>query len=62
MEQPDGSIMDFEFRTLLLFINNGKFGGGHKNFTPSAMINDGLLDVLIKTGDFGIKAGLNILD
>ncbi len=62
MEQPDGSILDFEVATLLLFINNGKYGGGHTNFTPGAIMNDGLLDVMLKTGDFGIKSGLKILD
>ena len=62
ISQPDKSTLEFEIRTLLLFINNGKYGGGHINFTPGAMINDGLLDVMFKTGDFGVKSGLNILD
>jgi diacylglycerol kinase family enzyme len=62
MDQPDGSCLDFEVRTLMLMVNNGKYGGSHVNFTPGAVVNDGLLDIVIKTGDFGVKSGLNILD
>jgi len=42
-------------------VNNMKYGGGHINFTPGAFINDGLLDIIYKTGDFGVISGLKIL-
>ena len=61
MDQPDGSSQELEVATLLLFVNNGKYGGGHINFTPGAFINDGLLDVVVKTGDFGVITGLKFL-
>jgi diacylglycerol kinase family enzyme len=62
MVQPDGSKTVIpSLSSLLLFINNGKFGGGHSSFTPGAMMNDGLLDVMVKEGDFGFKNGLKLL-
>lgn len=59
--QDDGSKLCTEVATLLMFINNGKYGGGHINFTPGACINDGLLDIFIKKGDFGVTEGLKLL-
>lgn len=47
MEMPDGSEHDIQdLQTSLMFVNNGKFAGGQTCYTPSAMLNDGLLDVV----------------
>ena len=43
-------------------IMNGKCGGTHIPFTPMAMMNDGLLDILFMEGHFShLFSGLSML-
>jgi hypothetical protein len=43
-------------------IMNGKCGGTHIPFTPMAMMNDGLLDILLMEGHFShLFSGLKML-
>jgi len=60
-EQPNSSVSDLTVQTLMMMVNNGKYGGGHINFTPGAAVNDGLLDVVYHQGDFGVFLGLKFL-
>ena len=40
---------------MYLVVMNGKFGGGRIVLCPSAILNDGLLDVCMQHGPAGIK-------
>lgn len=63
MEQPSGAkIRLSDEETLLFFINNGKYAGGHSLYTPGALLNDGLLDIVYKKGSFSFLAALHMLD
>mmetsp|Transcript_38553 Transcript_38553/g.50532 ORF Transcript_38553/g.50532 Transcript_38553/m.50532 type:complete len:195 (-) Transcript_38553:329-913(-) len=42
-------------QTMFLIIMNGKFGGGRIVLCPSAILNDGLLDICMQHGPAGIK-------
>ena len=39
----------------MLVIMNGKYGGGGMPFAPLALLNDGLLDVLLHHGPAAFK-------
>jgi diacylglycerol kinase family enzyme len=62
IEQPSGFKIHVSIKTLMLFINNGKYAGGHVNFTPAAILNDGLLDIIYKEGSFNVLTGIKFLD
>ena len=40
---------------MVIMANNGRFGGGRIPFTPAALLNDGLFDLLILRGKAGFK-------
>lgn len=53
MSQADGTTLTIPiFSTAVAMIMNGKSGGTHIPFTPMAMMNDGLLDMLFMKGHF----------
>lgn len=53
LELGNGKTIDIPVLSSQLFmIMNGKFGGSHLPFTPMAMMNDGLLDLLFLRGKF----------
>ena len=46
IQKSDGSLIELKNEeTLLLVVMNGKYGGGRIVICPSAILNDGLLDV-----------------
>ena len=54
--QHDGSIIDLpDEMSFLLVIMNGKYGGGGMPFAPLALLNDGLLDVVLHHGPAKMK-------
>jgi diacylglycerol kinase family enzyme len=53
LEQGDGTVLTIPFvSSQIIMIMNGKCGGTHIPFTPTAMMNDGLLDILLMQGTF----------
>ena len=51
LEMPDGKIIEIpDEYSMLMLINNGRFGGTGIYFTPCAIINDGLLDLIFHHG------------
>jgi diacylglycerol kinase (ATP) len=63
LDQADGSTLTIPlFSTEVAMIMNGKSGGTHIPFTPMAMMNDGLLDILFMKGHFkNLLAGVGML-
>lgn len=63
MEQPgEGSMVTISnLQAMFLFVNNGKFAGGHACYCPLAMLNDGLLDVVYMEGTPPFLTALRIL-
>jgi len=62
IEQPDGTSQTNEnLESVIIFINNGKFCGGGLLITPTALLNDGLLDIAIRHGGLGTRDCASIL-
>ena len=56
IEKSDGSLIELKNEeTLFLVVMNGKYGGGRFVLCPSAILNDGLLDVCMQHGPAGTK-------
>ena len=55
LEQYDGSRIKFNVETLFFIIMNGRFGGSRVPMSPTACLNDGLLDAVIQNGPAGTK-------
>lgn len=56
IELCDGSKINLpDEESMVIMANNGRFGGGRIPFTPAALLNDGLFDLLILRGQAGVK-------
>ena len=56
IELSDGTKIELtDEETLFLVVMNGKYGGGRVVLCPSAILNDGLLDVCIMHGPAGTR-------
>ena len=56
IEKADGDkIALTNEETMYLVVMNGKFGGGRVVLCPSAILNDGLLDVCMQHGPAGTR-------
>lgn len=54
--QSDGSeIKLYNEETLFMLVVNGKYGGGRVVMCPSAILNDGLLDLVMQAGPAGTR-------
>ena len=51
LEMPDGQVIEIpDEYSMLMLMNNGRFGGTGIYFTPGAIMNDGLLDLIFHHG------------